>query len=166
MVHFFEGTNKEEVRYKKTACLGISTASKLKEYQIEPDFVGTEDIIDVANYFINKIDQDFVLFPRAEVSKRSIQKRLNSNQVEDLIVYKTIEKDILLERIYDVILFTSPSNVRAFFNSGNTIGESQRAIAIGLSTKSELESFNVEAGLAISYLEKDWLEAVLSTNLT
>lgn len=68
---------------------------------------------------------------------------LNKNgiDVEELIVYNTIEKPQLVSKKYDGILFFSPSAVRSFFPK-NTLEEETKIFAIGKTTATEVKHFS------------------------
>ena len=93
-----------------------------------------------------------------------MQKILQESQVIDLPIYETQLKDLVFQETFYSVVFTSPSNVRAFFNSGNTSSSFQKAIAIGKSTEMELLQNGVKPVLANSYLEEDWADAVISSS--
>ena len=60
--------------------------------------------------------------------------------VEEIVVYKTLEKPQLVSKTYDGILFFSPSAVRSFF-SLNKIREATALFAIGNTTAEEIKLF-------------------------
>lgn len=161
VTHFLNGIDITSLETKKIACLGTGTASSLIKNNISPDFIGNDSVDEVGRKFRQLVKEDYVLFPGAQEGKRSIQKLLSSDQVINVSTYKTTLKQIELKERYTFILFTSPSNVRAFFNSGNNIHGSQLAIAIGESTNLELISQGVKPVIAKGYLEKDWLKATI-----
>lgn len=69
------------------------------------------------------------------------QLRMNEIEVEELIVYETIETPQIVSKKYDGILFFSPSAVRSFF-SKNTLKEETKIFAIGKTTADEVKSFS------------------------
>jgi uroporphyrinogen-III synthase len=74
--------------------------------------------------------------------RNTLPKKLRSNEikVEELVVYKTIEKPQLVSKTYAGILFFSPSAVKSFFSS-NKIKESTTLFAIGNTTAEEVRLF-------------------------
>jgi uroporphyrinogen-III synthase len=68
---------------------------------------------------------------------------LNKNgiDVEELIVYNTIEKPQTVSKNYDGILFFSPSAVRSFFSNNNLKTETT-VFAIGKTTAAEVKKFS------------------------
>jgi len=69
------------------------------------------------------------------------QLKKNGIYVEELIVYKTIEKPQHVSKIYDGILFFSPSAVRSFFEK-NKIEIDTVLFAIGKTTAEEVKTFS------------------------
>jgi uroporphyrinogen-III synthase len=61
--------------------------------------------------------------------------------VEELMVYKTIEKPQTVSKKYDSILFFSPSGVRSFF-SKNKLETTTQIFAIGKTTADEVKIFS------------------------
>lgn len=87
-------------------------------------------------------------------------------EVEELVVYKTLETPEIVSKQYDGILFFSPSAVKSFF-SKNPITDETQIFAIGTTTKSAIKSFTQQSviiaeipgkenlvNLAISYFSK------------
>jgi hydroxymethylbilane synthase len=88
------------------------------------------------------------LFPQAKDSMRTVQQQfVNKYQVKDLPVYETIQKPVADTPDADIMLFTSPSNVEAFFEK-KKISSSQKVIAMGDATAHTLKL----AGVASVYL--------------
>ena len=81
-----------------------------------------------------------VLFPVSDRSLGTIPAAFPLEQVECLTVYKTILSPQSIARC-DVYVFTSPSNVEAFF-SKNNLPKHAKLIAWGESTRAYLESLN------------------------
>ena len=66
--------------------------------------------------------------------------KMNGIELEELVVYKTIEKAHIISKVYDGILFFSPSAVKSFF-SVNTITDPTQIFAIGATTAEEAKLF-------------------------
>ncbi|HEY5462065.1 MAG TPA: uroporphyrinogen-III synthase [Hanamia sp.] len=62
-------------------------------------------------------------------------------ELEEIVVYKTIEKSRIISKHYDGILFFSPSGVRSFF-SVNKINEPVQLFAIGATTAKEIKTYS------------------------
>jgi uroporphyrinogen-III synthase len=101
-----------------------------------------------------------VLFPGAEESLRSIQKGLSADtKVINIVVYETVLEDEVEGSGADVLVFTSPSNVDAYF-AENLLDPYQKVIAIGKSTGKKFEEMGVKYTLPFSPDEVGLAEAV------
>jgi len=69
------------------------------------------------------------------------QLRKHEIDVEELIVYKTIEKPQTVSKKYDGILFFSPSGVRSFF-AKNKLDTTTQIFSIGKTTAEEVKNFS------------------------
>lgn len=128
-----------QIKKSKIACIGPGTASVLKEYCDSIQFIGNEiDIVKVGQTFSSELGTDNCLFPISNISKRSVQKAINNeSQVLDIVTYQTSLKTDFKIAPVDVLIFTSPSSVRAYF-SKYTIIANQEVIAMGPSTAETL----------------------------
>ena len=131
----------------------------LRRYNKRADFIGSStDTKMIGKQFAAKVGSERVLFPQAKGSLRSIQQQfVKADQVVDLVVYETIKKNSGEGPVADILVFTSPSNVDAWFESYK-ITKSQTVIAMGDATANTLRHHHVimlsktdsfdEAGLA------------------
>jgi uroporphyrinogen-III synthase len=112
--HFFQANpNLPMVRY---GAIGPSTAKALASFA-PIDFVGqSADIAQVAEAFSQVVQAETVLFPGSHISLRSIQHVLPERQVVDLACYETHMISVQVPEC-DAYIFSSPSNVRSFFQS-------------------------------------------------
>lgn len=135
----------------KLAAIGEGTARAIGKMTGRPvEFVGLRSDIDsVAQDFAVQAGNARVLFPQSNISKQSVQAALNTDQIENLIVYVTTKNTEQLSEKYASIVFTSPSNVQAFFESGNEWNEGTEAIAIGQKTAMALQSFGLSASVGL-----------------
>lgn len=69
------------------------------------------------------------------------QLKNNGIDVEELIVYKTIEKPQTVSKRYDGILFFSPSAVRSFF-AKNKLNTSVQVFSVGKTTADEIKIYS------------------------
>lgn len=120
---------------KQLGCIGKGTAKELFSYVNHVDFVGDNvDIKTTALEFSEILGNDTCLFPISNISKRTVQKACkNKHQAFDLIVYETKVKDAISAATADVMIFTSPSNVKSYF-SKYKIASGLKIIAMGPST--------------------------------
>jgi hydroxymethylbilane synthase len=146
---YFEQFGVESVKNKKIGVYGIGTATALGNFVEQIDFIGSEGAPEqVATGFAEIVDDNaIVLFPCSNISNRSIQKALVSESVINLVVYNTQENTTLIND-HEAYCFTSPSNVRAFFNGKNSFPVGAKVIAIGPKTGAELTANGVSAFIA------------------
>lgn len=149
----------------KFAVIGKGTSDELRQYGYRADFIGTStDTQMIGKKFASIVKgTEVVLFPQAKGSLRSIQKQfVKPNQVIDVTVYETIKhpSDELPEA--DILLFTSPSNVDAFFEK-HQIKKGQKVIAMGGATAKALENKGINRyTLPPSFDDLGLIKAVMS----
>lgn len=128
----------------KFAAVGKGTAEELRKFGYKPDFIGySTDTRLTGKQFAATVKNEKVLFPQAKGSLRTVQNQFSDpSQVLNLIVYESIDRgeDAIPES--DVIFFTSPSNVDAYFKK-NTVRPDQKVIAMGHATASALEKYDI-----------------------
>jgi len=145
--HFFK---LDPVILKKTkiAVLGRGSESTLRKFGRTADFSGDDLGIsteEIAQKFAEIVEGQTVLIPRAKDSLQSIQKALKeSTQVIDMPIYETVLEEEVNKSNAEVLIFTSPSNVEAYFKE-NLADPDQKIICIGYSTA------NVIADMGLSY---------------
>ena len=124
---------------KKVACVGEGTMKVLAKYRKQIDFVGNDvDIDRIAKKFKIKLGKSSCLFPVSDISKETIQSALKPEQVENLVVYTTKEQPQIIDPPCDILVFTSPSNARAYFQV-NQLLTHQKIVAIGPSTAKQIK---------------------------
>lgn len=138
---------------QKIGAIGSATAESIKKY-CKVDFTGDAmDITDSAYRFADIIGSQTVLFPSASDSLKHVQSALPAQQVIDLPVYSTHEKNVDLPEC-QLYVFSSPSNVRSFFKfNKQLIPQNTVCIAFGKSTEQELNRFGVTHVLIPDSLE-------------
>lgn len=124
----------------KFGCIGTSTSAELRAHGRRADFIGqSTDTKLVGKQFSSKVGNSKVLFPIARGSMQSIQwQMVKRDNVVNLEVYATLKHSIEISSENEILVFTSPSNVEAYFEK-NKILPGQRAIAMGESTGKALE---------------------------
>lgn len=132
------------------AAIGERTATFLKKYIQKIDFIGNGQPAETAQHFSAYAQGERVLFPRARRSRKSIQTLLEKEiEVVDLVIYDNqVRTDIELPD-FDILVFTSPLNVQAYFQSKNYQSH-QKIVAIGNTTAGALR----ELGLRHIYIAK------------
>jgi hydroxymethylbilane synthase len=145
----------------KFGVMGSGSEDMLRRKGHLAEYTGDEvDPAHVAAGFAQLANGTTVLFPAAEGSLRSIQQGLSADTtIVDLPVYETILDDNAEGSEADVLVFTSPSNVEAYF-AGNLSDPDQKFIAIGKSTGKKLEEYDIQYTLPYSPDETGLAEAV------
>lgn len=139
--HFFD--QEPEIGNAKLAAVGKGTSDMLRRYGKKADFIGySTDTRLTGKQFAAAAGSSLVLFPQAKGSLRTIQQQFKQGQVIDLVVYETVKKNEAPVPKADIIVFTSPSNVEAFFEK-NKFSDDQKAIAMGDATGNALKKFGV-----------------------
>ncbi len=128
----------------KWAAIGSGTALALASFGIDPDFIGDGDPITTANGFLKIAQNEKVLFPCARNSLNSIAKLLEKRIIPiPFPVYDNVFRSHLPKIEADILVFTSPMNVKAWQQK---IGFSpdHHIVAIGNSTAESLKRSNVK----------------------
>ncbi|WP_428328374.1 hydroxymethylbilane synthase [Mucilaginibacter sp.] len=148
----------------KFGVMGSGSEDMLRRKGHFVDYTGAGvDPADVAAEFAKIANGTTVVFPSAENSMRSIQHALSSEtKIIDLPIYETILEDDVEGSGAEILVFTSPSNVEAYFVD-NLLEPDQKIIAIGLSTGKKLDEMGVKYTLPYSPDETGLAEAVFGT---
>ncbi len=160
--YFFE--QKPEMGKVKIGAIGKSTADAIRTYGQRADFIGySTDTRLTGKQFASLAKSAPVLFPQAKDSMRTVQQQfVNKSQTRDLAVYETIQKPVEDTPDADIMLFTSPSNVEAFFEK-KKISPNQKVIAMGDATSHTLKQFGVKSVYLVpSFDEIGLLQAIFS----
>lgn len=121
---------------------------------------GGIDTAEVAHEFAKLANGKKVIFPGAEGSLRSIQNGMSDDTIKiDLPVYETVLEEDIEGTGADVLVFTSPSNVDAYF-ANNLLEPGQKVIAIGKSTGKKFDEMGTKYVLPFSPDEVGLAEAV------
>ena len=144
--------------------MGSGSEDMLRRQGYFVDYTGAAvDSADVAAEFAQLANGTTVLFPTASNSLRSIQQALSADtKIIDLAVYETILEEEVEPSGAEVMVFTSPSNVEAYF-ADNLLDPDQKVIAIGKSTGKKLDEMGVKYTLPYSPDETGLAEAVFGT---
>ena len=161
---FFNSSNsveslKKHVEYlktKKIAVFGKATNMSIKKMGLVSSFIGEGTPTEIADSFAKVVLNKKVLFPVSNRSLKTVQSKIPIENQFEVISYTTsnIEDEI---KGYDLLVFTSPSNVNAFV-SFNNVNPNQKVVAIGPSTKAAL----VKAGFKEIYCSWESSELALS----
>lgn len=167
---FFSSRNAVEYFFKlnpvlskkiKFGVAGRGSEDTLRKFGQIASFVGEGGVIeDVAKDFAELVVNQTVFFPRAQDSLRTIQGALTSTtKVVDLPIYETVIAEEVDGTTAEVLIFTSPSNVDAYF-ADNLLDPGQKVIAIGNSTAQKFTEMGISYALPYSPDEIGLAEAV------
>jgi hydroxymethylbilane synthase len=160
-VEYFFQLNPAFPKKVKFGVMGTGSEDMLRKHGHFADFVGeSTDTADVAADFAAVANGTAILFPGADSPMRSIQQGLSAEtKIIDLPVYETVLEENVQPTGADVLVFTSPSNVEAYFVD-NLLQPQQKVIAIGKSTGKKFEEMGVSYTLPFSPDEIGLAEAV------
>ena len=147
----------------KFGVMSAVSAEYLMEFGKKSDFIGTGvDVTQIAKDFAEFIKDDTVLFPQAIDSLQTIQRQLSfTNICHNLFVYKTTPRIDFELQPAEVLVFTSPSNVQAYFEKYKLV-KGQKVVAIGSTTFSQLKNYGVKnIGLPSTFDEPGLLNAII-----
>ena len=144
---------------RKFAAIGRGTAKELSKH-VTVDFEGDHiDTLEIAKTFAIHIGNETVIFPGPITGLEKIQSVLPKQNTQTLICYRTLETPMHVG-FPDVIIFSSPSNVRSYFQRNEIISH-QFIIAYGRSTASALAEMGVEKTIIPDSLsDEDLLRAI------
>lgn len=160
-VEYFFELNPLLPKEVKFGVMGSGSEEMLRKKGHFTEYVGeSTDTAEVAADFAELVKGQTVLFPGAEGSLRSIQQGLSADtKVIDLPIYETVLEDDVEASGADVLVFTSPSNVDAYF-AENLLDPYQKVVAIGKSTGKKFDEMGVKYALPFSPDEVGLAEAV------
>ncbi len=127
----------------KIFCIGNTTKKLLKNIFGEENIAGTGDnALHLAENIISHTAIKKVYFFCGDQRRDELPVKLKDYnvEIEEFIVYKTIETSHEISKKYDGILFFSPSAVQSFF-SKNSIQRNTQVFAIGSTTANAVKPF-------------------------
>ncbi len=128
----------------KIFCIEPTTRKRVENIFINSAVAGAaKDAAELSEKIINDKSVKQVIFFCGNQRRDLLPSQLKKNgiNVEELIVYNTIEKPQAVTKKYDGILFFSPSAVRSFFQK-NKINAETILFAIGQTTARELRNYS------------------------
>ena len=162
---FLSESKKIKLDNYRIACAGPQTALKLSEMGLKVDFIGSNASNPklVSEQFSAWLGARKVFIPSSNRSLRSIEESIPNDQIQRAIVYETL---LLPLKIFstDVLVFTSPSNVHAYFIE-NDILEDSIVIAWGHSTKKALLDYGCQPSKMLKEGKLSELKRILESML-
>lgn len=144
-VRYFFAKKKNVPSAIKIGVIGKATAEEVRKHNRKVDFIGSSTNTQlVGKQFASIVGSGVALFPQAKGSLKVIQQQFQrKEQVMELMVYETIKHNPKLEtQNYHTLVFTSPSNVDAFFEN-NKLYPNQKVVAMGNATENALKDYKV-----------------------
>ena len=139
--------------------MGNTTRQLVKKYFGEEAIAGTaESAAELAELIVEEDNSDDIFFFCGEQRRDELPDILRSNDIDvnEIVVYQTIQVKHKIEKTYHGILFFSPSAVQSFF-SNNKISDKTILFAIGNTTATEIKKYaNNKISLAMSRAKKTW----------
>ncbi|HEX4887514.1 MAG TPA: hydroxymethylbilane synthase [Luteibaculaceae bacterium] len=144
----------------KIGALGTSTAYAVEQFGYPVDYTGTSgDTSQIGEEFNALLGpNDYVWLPISSISNQSIQQMINRAPFENILSYDSVPAPVEVGR-YDVILFTSPSNVKGYFLL-NSIPRGTRVLAMGELTQSELAKKSIEAAKVVGFSQVELHQSI------
>ena len=121
-------------------CIGNTTAKLVSKYFGEHRIAGTaNDAESLAELIVEVGVEDEVIFFCGDQRRDKLPKMLREHDIEvdEITVYQTIALPHQIEKVYNGILFFSPSAVESFFKK-NKLPQSTILFAIGNTTAAEI----------------------------
>ncbi len=150
----------------KFGVVGRGSEDALRSFGKVVSFIGqSSDTADIAVEFAEVANGTTVLFPVAKDSLRSVQKNLSADtKIIDMVIYETILEEPVPSSHAQVLVFTSPSNVDAYF-ADNLLQPGQQVVSIGKSTGQKFDEMGVEYILPASPDEIGLAEVVFGIDV-
>ncbi len=164
-VDYFFALNPVLPKKVKFGVAGRGSEDSLRKYGHVADFVGEGgEILQVAKDFASVSEGQTIVFPRAQDSLLTMQKYLTADtKIIDLPIYETVIEDNVIATTAELLVFTSPSNVDAYF-ADNLLEPDQKIMAIGDSTGKKFDDMGVTYFLPYSPDEVGLAEAVFGVD--
>ncbi len=144
-IKYFFAQNPKVNDETKYGVISKSSGDYLAAYNKRASFIGEGvNLIQIAKSFSHELKNDSVLFPQAMDSLQTIQKQLSfSNTTYNIYTYKTTIRTDFELPYTDILIFTSPSNVDAYFQKYR-VDVRQTVIAMGSTTRYRLSGYGVK----------------------
>lgn len=165
-VDYFFALNPLLPKKIKFGVAGKGSEDSLRKFGHMADFIGEGgDILQVSRDFAGVASGQTILFPRAQDSLLTMQKFLTADtKIVDLPIYETVIEDNVASSAAELLIFTSPSNVDAYFVD-NLLEPGQKVMAIGDSTGKKFDQMGISYILPYSPDEVGLAEAVFGVDL-
>jgi uroporphyrinogen III methyltransferase/synthase len=146
---FFEYLRQNNIDYRsishvRFACIGSGTQRTLRKYGFNADFIPDEYTAESLGHELPKVlhDNDRLLILRAANGSSALTEELEKAGAvfDDIKIYDTVFEGGSINCSSDYIIFASAGGVRAFFESGSSMGKA-KPVCIGRITAQELKKY-------------------------
>ncbi len=121
-------------RNLKVAAFGPKTGEYILDHNLHLDFIGTGEATSTGRAFLGEGNMSHVCFIKGMTSKNSLYPILEGHaDLSTLVVYDNIGKTQLDVKQTDILVFTSPLNLKTY-HLHKPINSFQKVIVIGTST--------------------------------
>jgi uroporphyrinogen-III synthase len=124
----------------KIGVLGPGTAKMVKLVRPTIDFCGdsSRSIPEIGEDFNRQLfPHETVFFPISDLSKKSIAKHITPRRKFEIITYQTSLNPIKFSQVFDLLIFTSPSNFLSY-SKLNELTPNQIYVAFGKTTQASM----------------------------
>lgn len=143
---------------QKFAALSSGTANELKKHT-PCTFEGRKSSGESVKAFAAMLKPgEKVVIPRSNISVRRLQQVLQNNQYREFVLYNTLPLNIKLAQTPEIVVFTSPGNVKAYCTSDNKLPK--KVVAIGKTTAGELVNYGAKPLISEGYTPEELALAV------
>ena len=107
------------------ACIGDSTKNYIEEKGFEVSFSGkSAGNPEKVSLELNEwLDNRSICIIQSTESKGTIEKHIHSYKIQKLVLYKTSFELFTFQNEFDILIFTSPSNVNSFLKTNSFSSE-------------------------------------------
>lgn len=145
------------------AALSTGTAKEVKKWTNRIDYIGSSSVKteEISEDFLSVANGAKVLVPLGKQSFGTLKKKDKADKVDEIVFYDTIPNNWTAPTEFDLILFTSPSNVDAYL-ANHEMREDTVCLAIGEKTAKAIEKHGLKAEISEGYLETDLFTKIMS----
>lgn len=163
-IEFF--LSKTSIANIQVACMGQGTLNHLRKYNLSADYVGTESSNPekIFSEFSQWLGNRKVMVPHGDKSRLSIKKHVPSHQIQTKLIYKTVYRENFVPSC-DIYIFSSSSNVEAFFSAKNSIKNYSKIVSWGKSTTHALKQRGIQPTQELNLGREDEIYDIVSNLL-
>ena len=124
-------------------CMGYKTKQLITDYFGEDAIAGTADnAAELADEIIENEEPEEVIFFCGNQRRDELPGKLHQHQIDvnEIVVYETIAVEHTVDKVYDAVLFFSPSAAESFFKK-NKLNAKTIVFAIGNTTAQTVSRF-------------------------